>query len=175
MAVYRARQAACKRDVDFSRRLTSNFDYQKKLQESAASSPHVRTAIDTAPEHRLLVFPYLTDNLLQFDNKTLSLAQKNSIPKRVLLSLADLHNNCILHTDVKPNNIMVNCEAGPSRDVVVKDVQVTDLEGSVVIRPGKDLKGCVSANEIWRSPEPWRTILRRHVSCFGGFPGLRSF
>ncbi|KAK3380709.1 kinase-like domain-containing protein [Lasiosphaeria ovina] len=195
MAVYRASAAGSQY---VAKKITphSNFDYQRKLQDSVASSPHVRAVIDTVPKHRLFVFPYLTNRLLQFDNKTLSLAQKKSILKRVLLGLADLHNNCTLHTDIKPNNIMMNCEAGPSEDVVA-------------------LKGCVSGNEIWRTPEtwaraaqntpsdvfsfailsiyavtdimvfyvseserkgeePWRTILRRHVSYFGDLPGLEG-
>lgn len=40
-------------------------------------------------------------------------------------------------------------------DVNVCSVQISDLEDAVLLPPGKNLQGCLSGNQLWRSPESW--------------------
>lgn len=58
-------------------------------------------------------------------------------------------------TDIKPNNILLDYEDAGQDDMTIRSVQISDLEDAVVLLPGKDLKGCVCGNQLWRSPESW--------------------
>lgn len=46
-------------------------------------------------------------------------------------------------------------EETTDNDLAVKSVQISDLEDSVLLPPGKNLKGCLCGNQLWRSPESW--------------------
>jgi hypothetical protein len=50
---------------------------------------------------------------------------------------------------------MMDYDDDAAGNAMLKVVQITDLEDSVVIPPGKNLKGCVCGNAMWRSPEAW--------------------
>ncbi|OAA58993.1 ectomycorrhiza-induced ankyrin-domain nacht-domain containing protein [Niveomyces insectorum RCEF 264] len=57
--------------------------------------------------------------------------------------------------NIKPNNILLDYEETTADDLVVKRVQISDLEDAVLLSPGKHLKGCLCGNQLWRSPESW--------------------
>ncbi len=58
--------------------------------------------------------------------------------------------------DIKPNNILLDYEeTANSNDLAIKSVQISDLEDAVLLPPGKNLKGCLCGNQLWRSPESW--------------------
>ncbi|TQN68173.1 Serine/threonine-protein kinase MST20 [Colletotrichum shisoi] len=168
--------------------LPDDFEYQQRLQNSVASSPNVRTAIDHAAEQHLFIYPYLSHTLLQLSQRNPRQDTKKRILKAALMGLADLHDKRILHTYIKPDNIMVDCEESADGSLNVKRVQITDLEDAVLLGPRGNLKGSLSGNDFWRSPEswargrrmalyvaeedlngeePWRAILRRQLSYFG--------
>ncbi|KAK0645447.1 kinase-like domain-containing protein, partial [Cercophora newfieldiana] len=76
-----------------------------------------------------------------------------------LTGLADLHDRNIIHTDIKPNNIVIDYETSPGDNnnfnPTIKLVQISDLEDSVLLPHSKSLKGCLCGNLLWRSPESW--------------------
>ncbi|EFE44100.1 hypothetical protein TRV_01118 [Trichophyton verrucosum HKI 0517] len=46
----------------------------------------------------------------------------------------------------------------------VKAVQILDLEDTVIVPPGKWLRGPLCGNAIWRSPESWRRSRQNQAS-----------
>lgn len=38
---------------------------------------------------------------------------------------------------------------------MIQQIKISDLEDSVLLLPGKNLKGCLCGNQLWRSPESW--------------------
>ena len=79
---------------------------------------------------------------------------------RDIVHLGDLRNFCFHEpiirsqsfSDIKPDNIMVNCRH-VGREVIVEQVQVTDLENAAYLPNGRCIKGMLAGNENWRSPE----------------------
>ena len=58
-------------------------------------------------------------------------------------------------SDIKPNNILINYEETAGNNLTIRSVQVSDLKDAVLLPPGKNLKGCLCGNQLWRSPESW--------------------
>ncbi|KAK2810698.1 hypothetical protein FQN50_002741 [Emmonsiellopsis sp. PD_5] len=56
---------------------------------------------------------------------------------------------------IKPNNILIDYEENPEGQVIIKNVQISDLEDTVIVKTGKWLRGPLCGNAIWRSPESW--------------------
>ncbi|KAI2000014.1 killer toxin resistant protein [Ophidiomyces ophidiicola] len=56
---------------------------------------------------------------------------------------------------IKPNNILVDYDESAEGLVRTKSVQISDLEDTVIVPPGKWLRGPLCGNAIWRSPESW--------------------
>ncbi|GAA82048.1 serine/threonine protein kinase [Aspergillus luchuensis] len=65
----------------------------------------------------------------------------------------------LTHGDIKPNNILINyTEPAAAEDqeiTLIKQVQISDLEDTVIVPPGKWLRGPLCRNAIWRSAESW--------------------
>ncbi|WYZ37660.1 hypothetical protein EsH8_II_001166 [Colletotrichum jinshuiense] len=135
--------------------IPGEFEYQQELQGSLASCRNLRTAIDTVPAFELLVYRFLASDLLQISQKPLAKATRKFILKSALSGLAGLHERGIIHTDIKPNNILIDYEDAAGDDITIRSVQISDLEDAVVLPPGKNLKGCLCGNQLWRSPESW--------------------
>ncbi|KAF1955136.1 serine/threonine protein kinase [Byssothecium circinans] len=135
--------------------IEGEFEYQQDLQSSLALCPNLRTAIDTIPDFELLVYRFLAGNLLQISQKPLAEATRKSILKSALIGLAGLHDKGIIHTDIKPNNILLDYEDAAGGDIAVRCVQISDLEDAVILPPGDNIGGCLCGNQLWRSPESW--------------------
>ncbi|KAJ9155407.1 hypothetical protein NKR23_g1603 [Pleurostoma richardsiae] len=133
--------------------IPGEFEYQQDLQKSLASCPNLRTAVDTIPDFEVLVYPFLTGDLLQLAQRPLSNETRKSILTSALTGLAELHDRGNIHTDIKPNNILLDCEETDGGDITIQSVQVSDLGDAVLLPPGKNLKGCLCGNQLWRSPE----------------------
>ncbi|TKW50694.1 Cyclin-dependent kinase 1 [Colletotrichum tanaceti] len=152
LCVYRASIGADK--FVLKNLIPGEFEYQQDLQNSVASCSNLRTAVDTVPDFELLVYPFLAGDLLQISQKPLAPATRKYILKSALRGLAGLHEKGIIHTDIKPNNILLDYDVAGG-DITVRNVQVSDLEDAVALPPGKNLKGCLCGNQLWRSPESW--------------------
>ncbi|CAN9080763.1 unnamed protein product [Alternaria alternata] len=63
-----------------------------------------------------------------------------------------MHDRDIVHLDVKPDNILVNYRH-VDQDVVVEQVQISDLENAAYLPKPRCIKGMLAGNDNWRSPE----------------------
>ncbi|KFY27189.1 hypothetical protein V491_00984 [Pseudogymnoascus sp. VKM F-3775] len=86
-------------------------------------------------------------------DRNLSEASRKRILRDTLIGIADLHEQNILHGDIKPDNIFVDYEEAPNGALRVQRVQVGDLEMGSVIPPGLNVRGAKLGNPMWRSPE----------------------
>ncbi|KAL2176137.1 kinase-like domain-containing protein [Thermothelomyces heterothallicus CBS 202.75] len=134
--------------------IKGEFDYQLSLQTPLAPCPHIRVLVDTIRDDEMFVYGFLPGDLLHLSQQALSKQTRRHILKSALLGLAELHDRGIIHTDIKPNNILLDYDTtGP--DIRITQVRISDLEDSVLLGPGKSIKGCLCGNELWRSPESW--------------------
>ncbi|KAH8167198.1 hypothetical protein CIB48_g1066 [Xylaria polymorpha] len=172
-----------------------DYNYSLPLQLRFNQSPYLRALRDTVPEQKMFVNEYLTDHLLNFAYKDVSLATQKRILRDTLRGLATLHSQNIAHLDVKANNIMIDYQETPE-GIVVDRVQLSDLEDSTHIPPGQALSGLQVGNQLWRSPEahvqgavgkpsdifslaividPTIDILTRQVSYFANWDDFDGF
>ncbi|KAK3291997.1 kinase-like domain-containing protein [Chaetomium fimeti] len=135
--------------------IKDSFEYQQELQKPLSGHPNLRTLVDTIPDGGLFVYPFLRGDLLRFAKKPLSDNLRKSILRSALVGLVELHDRNIIHSDIKPNNILLDYEEIANQEIKVHSVQISDLEDAVRLRPGGALAGCISGNQIWRSPEAW--------------------
>lgn len=133
--------------------IPDEFEYPYKLQQSLASSSNLRAMIDAIPDQEILIYPYLACDLLRISQKQLSVDARKAILKHVLTGLAELHDRRMVHTDIKPNNILVDYEDSPEGNISVKSVKISDREDAVQLEPDQNLLGCLCGNQLWRSPE----------------------
>ncbi|OAT02377.1 serine/threonine protein kinase, variant [Blastomyces dermatitidis ER-3] len=132
----------------------TEFEYQLDLQTPLASCPNLRVVMDTIPEHLLFVYNYFTDDLLELAKKeNLSDTERKRILRATLAGLADLHDQSILHGDIKPNNVFVDYDENPDGSIRINQVQIGDLEMGSMVPPGLNVRGARLGNPMWRSPE----------------------
>ncbi|KAI1397079.1 kinase-like protein [Hypoxylon fuscum] len=144
--------------------IKGELEYQTELQKLVSSSPNVRTVVDTNHEFEIFIYPFLIGDLLRFSQRKLATEARKDILRSALRGLADLHERDILHNDIKPNNVLIDYEEGTNDDVIVKSVQISDLEDAVIVPPGKYLRGPLCGNQLWRSPESWARARQNHAS-----------
>ncbi|KAF2010426.1 kinase-like protein [Aaosphaeria arxii CBS 175.79] len=125
--------------------IPGEFEYQLELQKPLFCHPNLRTVVDTI----------LSGDLLRMSKRIASKATKTSVLRSDLAGLAELQDKNIIHTDIKPNDILLNYSETEGSDPIIQSVQISDLEDAVALPPGKNLKGCLCGNQLWRSPESW--------------------
>jgi serine/threonine protein kinase len=131
-----------------------DFKYFKDMFDDLRSSPYIRVSEDAVPEDSLFVYNYLQDHLLSFVQKDVPLPITKQILRNALRGIATLHDRGIVHTDIKPNNILIETEAKDQDEgVTVEKVQVADIEDAAYVPEGCVIKGRQVGNWMWRSPE----------------------
>ncbi|KAK0925656.1 hypothetical protein LTR29_018015 [Friedmanniomyces endolithicus] len=100
----------------------------------------------------MFVFEYLNEDLLQLAQKDLPVAVTKRILKCALRGLMALHEQDIVHNDVKANNVLIQTkESATGTDIEL--VQLADLEDAAHLPPGTAAMGAQLGNWMWRSPE----------------------
>ncbi|KAF4634388.1 hypothetical protein G7Y89_g3721 [Cudoniella acicularis] len=117
--------------------------------------PHIRQLLDETRDPPSMVLKYLDANLLDASGeKSIEGLDVKFVAKGILQALQALHEDGYTHTDIKPDNILVNNSKGPLR---FSDVQLADCGDVCRIDPGDVLKiedyGPHMGAAIFRSPE----------------------
>ncbi|KAE8153147.1 putative calcium/calmodulin dependent protein kinase [Aspergillus avenaceus] len=137
---------------DIPRSIFDNFN--ENIKPRLHHSPHIRMPCDTVPGQRIFVYRYMTDDFLSLVKRGISIRARKQILKSSLLGIAELHEQQIVHLDIKPDNILVNCQYG-EKETIVKNAQITDLENAAYLPTGRCIKGMLAGNDNWRSPEAY--------------------
>ncbi|KAF2125973.1 putative serine/threonine protein kinase [Dothidotthia symphoricarpi CBS 119687] len=141
-------------------RIENERDVLKRFQHR---TQYLRPLIDEIEEHSypaIIALKYLDTDLLEALNKqTLNRKELKHVSRCILEALSVLHKDGYVHTDVKPDNVLANLQAG---DVRFSDVQLGDLGGSYPIDSEWATSGTRVGTPIWSSPEillelPWNT------------------
>ncbi|PYI06709.1 kinase-like protein [Aspergillus sclerotiicarbonarius CBS 121057] len=130
-----------------------NFEYLQDINDRLRHrASHVRLVQDIIPDKSMFVFEYLADHLLHLSQKDLPLGTIKRILKDGLRGIAEMHDQDIVHTDIKADNFFVNWKN--SHDgIAIERVQLGDLEDAAFIPPGSYMLGKQAGNWMWRSPE----------------------
>ncbi|KFY10985.1 hypothetical protein V491_07379 [Pseudogymnoascus sp. VKM F-3775] len=129
-------------------------DMQRDLITHEGSS-YLRLMRDTIPEQSILIYDYATDHLLNLAQKEIPLAARKRILRDALRGLAVLHDRNIVHAGMSSfiNSPACINYANCDENIVVKSVQLSDLEDAAYVAPGSDIMGSQVGNQLWRSPE----------------------
>ncbi|KAF2427263.1 serine/threonine protein kinase [Tothia fuscella] len=106
--------------------------FKKNIQPNLPESPYYCLPCDEIPDQRILVYKYLQGDLLSLVENQIPLQYRKQILKASLRGIAQMHEQDIIHLDIKPDNIMVDFHQN-GRDPVIK--------------------GMLPGNDNWRSPE----------------------
>ncbi|PYI29075.1 putative serine/threonine protein kinase [Aspergillus indologenus CBS 114.80] len=132
-------------------RLQNERDVLKRFQQY---TPFLRPLVDQIVEPSdppAIVLKYLDDNLLNASaSSRLTKGEVRYVARGILEALDVLHRHNFVHTDIKPDNILVNYGSDGSR---FKDVQVADCGSTVSADSAHAKDGDLIGAPIWRSPE----------------------
>ncbi|KAL3440890.1 kinase-like domain-containing protein [Aspergillus insuetus] len=130
-----------------------NFQYLQEINNRLrGNANHVRLAVDTIPGKSMFVFEHFTSHLLTVAQKKLPLVVIKRILKDAVTGLAELHDQDIVHTYIKPDNIFINWQE-LGNDIHVEKVQLGDLEDAAHIPLDCDMVRKQAGNWMWRSPK----------------------
>jgi len=122
------------------------------MSNDLRSSPYIRVAEDTIPDQSMFAYIYFKDHLLSFAQKDVPLPSIKRILRDSLRGIATLHEKGIVHTDVKPNNIMVHWN-GTDGNTTIRRVQIADIDDAAYVADDSAIVGRQVGNWMWRSPE----------------------
>ncbi|KAF1999125.1 putative calcium/calmodulin dependent protein kinase [Amniculicola lignicola CBS 123094] len=129
------------------------FNFNDLIKPHLKENPYIRLPCDRIPNQQILVYDYLTDDLLSLmRQESVSLKARRKILRATLRGIAELHSQDVVHLDVKPDNVMVNYHQ-EGQDVEIERVQIIDLENAAYLPKGRCIKGMLPGNDNWRSPE----------------------
>ncbi|EED11722.1 calcium/calmodulin dependent protein kinase, putative [Talaromyces stipitatus ATCC 10500] len=129
------------------------FDnFRENILPRLRKSPYIRLPYDIVPGQQIYIYRYLTDDFLSLVKRGISLRARKQILHNTLLGIAELHDQDVVHLDIKPDNIMVESKQD-GEDIIVESVQIIDLENAAYLPKGRCIKGMLAGNENWRSPE----------------------
>jgi len=141
-------------------RVETERDALKRLQHQ---TPFLRPLVDEIKEPSeptTIALRYLESDLLtETIKKPLNRKELKYVCRRVLEALKVIHEEDLVHTDVKLDNVFVNLSEGDNR---FSEVQLGDLGGCSSIHSKWATSGTFVGTPMWTSPEvimemPWNT------------------
>ncbi|ORY18338.1 kinase-like domain-containing protein [Clohesyomyces aquaticus] len=152
--------------------MQNDFTYFQYLYKDLQSSPYVRVADGAIPDKSMFAYKYFKDHLLAFAQEDVPVPLVKRLLRDSLRGIASLHGKNIVHTDIKPNNIML-------------DWDVADLDDAANVPDDAAIIGRQVGNWMWRSPEAHASgpelgegeeklviVLERQLSYFSGLESL---
>ncbi|KAJ9244965.1 hypothetical protein DTO169E5_1346 [Paecilomyces variotii] len=129
-------------------RLQNERDVLKRFQ---SRTPFIRPLLDEIADPPAIVLKHLDDHLLNASiSKRLTSSEIKYVARGILEALKVLHEDGFVHTDIKPDNILINYGQGHER---FTNIQIADC-GSTVHWDSPYAKDCdLIGAPIWRSPE----------------------
>jgi serine/threonine protein kinase len=127
-------------------------EYFKTMFDDLRKSPYVRVANDTILDQPMFVYAYFKDHFLSFVLKDVPLSLTKRVLRDSLRGIATLHEKGIVHTDIKPNNIMVDWDENDG-NTTIRQVQIADIEDAAYVPDDSFIVGRQVGNWMWRSPE----------------------
>ncbi|RMY84299.1 hypothetical protein D0861_07020 [Hortaea werneckii] len=138
------------------------LEREKQVLEMFKGRACIRQFIDHAEDPRCLVLEHLQEDALRSATKApISRRNIKSIARSILSALDALHANGIIHTDIKPDNILLNYDQEGTTVVEAKLADCGDAyEADLTTHPHGATHAIGAA--IFRSPEallglPWST------------------
>jgi serine/threonine protein kinase len=116
------------------------------------SSPYIRVPDDDIPDESMFTYKYLQDQLLSFAQKDVPLPITKRILRDALRGITDMHAKGVVHTDIKPNNSLIDWEE-QGDEITVEKVQLADIEDAAYVPENCVIRGRRLGNYMWRSPE----------------------
>ncbi|MCJ1254545.1 hypothetical protein MMC24_002360 [Lignoscripta atroalba] len=126
--------------------------FSENIWPRLRGSLYIRLPCDTILNQRIFVYKYLDDDFLKLVRKQIPMQARKQVLKATLQGISELHDRDVVHLDIKPDNIMVNCHQAGQK-TIIEQVQITDLENAAYLPQGRCIKGMLAGNDNWRSPE----------------------
>ena len=118
------------REIEAMKKLSSEVHENViKMIEEFEHEVNVKT------KHTVIVFPLYEQDLEKYiqDCEGLSLRQVQDVFPKVLQGLSFIHKNNMVHTDLKPNNILINLDSEKQniKDIVIADFGCASWDTSI--------------------------------------------
>ncbi|KAF2220302.1 kinase-like domain-containing protein [Elsinoe ampelina] len=134
------------------------YERSQRIATDLAESRRLRLHVDCNDEHKILVHPYMRENLLTLVTRSvqpeLDFHSRRKILREVGEAIRELHHSGWVHNDLKPDNILVNWTNDDRNhkiitDVILGDFDISLKQGDADPRHEQYAVG----NVMWRSPE----------------------
>ncbi|KZL64541.1 kinase-like protein [Colletotrichum tofieldiae] len=127
-----------------------------RLADEFAGSRRLRIHIDCNNEEGILVYPYYGSTLLSLiqEDQDFPVLERKKILRATGEAIQELHSKDWMHSDVKPDNILVNWTYDNHGLKLVTDVALGDFDIAHKSEAGQPRQTPYAiGNAMWRSPE----------------------
>ncbi|GAB1732624.1 hypothetical protein NU195Hw_g3713t1 [Hortaea werneckii] len=132
------------------------FDLSQRMAGDFSSPRWLRMHIDCSSKESILVYAYFRDTLLALlrDDPAFPPNERLKIMRGVGEAIQELHRKDWVHTDVKPDNILVDWTSDVEGKKVVTNVALGDFDIACKLMEGETRHTPHAVgNAMWRSPE----------------------
>ncbi|KAF7509651.1 hypothetical protein GJ744_007522 [Endocarpon pusillum] len=141
------------------------YDHAHHVNRQLAGCQKIRLVKDKIPKEDTFVYDYFTTDLKQLMDRVedrkmrLTAAEGYRILHHIAYGLKELHDRGYMHTNIKPDNVVVDYKVDYDGCVEISKVKITDehkivyLEGKKDFNPKGSAGPLLVGDEFWRSPE----------------------